>query len=325
MFPQVRMRRLRRNPQIRKLVREVTLTPKDFIYPVFVEEGIESPKAIESMPSQFRLPIKDVVREGEDIASLGIPAVILFGIPKNKDEKGSSAYDGNGIVQQAVKALKSELENELIIITDVCLCQYTSHGHCGVVDKGEILNDPTLEILEKIAVSHAEAGADIVAPSGMIDGQVQAIRKALDRAGFQNVAILAYSAKHASSLYGPFREAAHSAPLFGDRKSYQMDYATQTQAVREAELDVKDGADMVMVKPALPYLDVIYCVKKRFGLPTAAYQVSGEYSMIKAAAERGWLDEKATVIEVLTAIKRAGADMIITYFAKDAARWLTKK
>lgn len=326
MTPQVRMRRLRISQKIRKLATEITLTQKNLIYPIFVEEGIKSRKAIESMPGQFRLPLEEVVQEGKAVSSLGIPAVILFGIPERKDEKGSSAYDSNGVVQQAVRTLKNELETELVIITDVCLCQYTTHGHCGIVgDKGEILNDTSLEILRKIAVSHAEAGVDVVAPSAMMDGQVQAIRKALDQAGFLNVAILAYSAKYASSLYRPFREAAHSTPSFGDRKSYQMDYATETQAIREVELDIKEGADMVMVKPALPYLDVIYRVKKRFGLPTVAYQVSGEYSMIKAAAERGWIDEKATVIEVLTAIKRAGADMIVTYFAKDASRWLTEK
>ena len=326
MIPQVRMRRLRISQKIRKLATEITLTQKNLIYPIFVEEGIKSRKAIESMPGQFRLPLEEVVQEGKAVSSLGIPAVILFGIPERKDEKASSAYDSNGVVQQAVRTLKNELETELVIITDVCLCQYTTHGHCGIVgDKGEILNDTSLEILEKIAVSHAEAGVDVVAPSAMMDGQVQAIRKALDQAGFLDVAILAYSAKYASSLYRPFREAAHSTPSFGDRKSYQMDYATETQAIREVELDIKEGADMVMVKPALPYLDVIYRVKKRFGLPTVAYQVSGEYSMIKAAAERGWIDEKATVIEVLTAIKRAGADMIVTYFAKDASRWLTEK
>ena len=326
MIPQVRMRRLRISQKIRKLATEITLTQKNLIYPIFVEEGIKSRKAIESMPGQFRLPLEEVVQEGKAVSSLGIPAVILFGIPERKDEKASSAYDSNGVVQQAVRTLKNELETELVIITDVCLCQYTTHGHCGIVgDKGEILNDTSLEILEKIAVSHAEAGVDVVAPSAMMDGQVQAIRKALDQAGFLDVAILAYSAKYASSLYRPFREAAHSTPSFGDRKSYQMDYATETQAIREVELDIKEGADMVMVKPALPYLDVIYRVKKRFGLPTVAYQVSGEYSMIKAAAERGWIDEKATVIEVLTAIKRAGADMIMTYFAKDASRWLTEK
>ena len=326
MIPQVRMRRLRISQKIRKLATEITLTQKNLIYPIFVEEGIKSRKAIESMPGQFRLPLEEIVQEGKAVSSLGIPAVILFGIPERKDEKASSAYDSNGVVQQAVRTLKNELETELVIITDVCLCQYTTHGHCGIVgDKGEILNDTSLEILEKIAVSHAEAGVDVVAPSAMMDGQVQAIRKALDQAGFLDVAILAYSAKYASSLYRPFREAAHSTPSFGDRKSYQMDYATETQAIREVELDIKEGADMVMVKPALPYLDVIYRVKKRFGLPTVAYQVSGEYSMIKAAAERGWIDEKATVIEVLTAIKRAGADMIMTYFAKDASRWLTEK
>lgn len=326
MFPQVRMRRLRRNPQIRKLVKETRLSPEDFIYPIFVEEGLENPKAIGAMPGQFQLPLKNVVLEAKSAVSLGVPAVLLFGIPDNKDEKGSSAFDNSGIVQQAVRALKSEFGDELIVITDVCLCEYTSHGHCGIVDqKGRVMNDQTLDVLEKVAVSHAVAGADIVAPSSMMDGQVQAVRRSLDQAGFLDVAILAYSVKHASCMYGPFREAAGSAPSFGDRKSYQMDYASKKQALREASLDVKEGADIIMIKPALPCLDLISNIKNDLNLPIAAYQVSGEYAMIKAANEKGWLNEKAAVLETLTSIKRAGADIIITYYAKDAARWLTEK
>lgn len=323
-FPQIRMRRLRRTPQIRDLVRETVLTPTDLIYPVFVKEGINHLEPIPAMPGQFRLPLNKIAQEAKNIASLGVPAVILFGIPVKKDETASSAYDENGVVQRAVRGIK-HLQNRLVVMTDVCLCQYTSHGHCGVVKGDEILNDSTLDILQKVAVSHAEAGADVVAPSGMIDGQVRAIREALDQAGFTNVAIMAYSAKHASHFYGPFREAAHSAPSFGDRRGYQMDYANPNEALREVELDIREGADMVMVKPALAYLDLIYRVKKRFGLPTAAYSVSGEYSMIKAAAEKGWIDEKSIALEILTAIKRAGADMILTYFAKKVVGWLSEK
>lgn len=324
-FPQLRMRRLRRTPKIRDLIRETVLTPNDLIYPMFIKEGISNPEPIHAMPGQFRLPLNEVIKEAKNLTSLGILAVILFGIPVRRDETGSSAYDKDGVVQRAVKAIKEQLENELVVMTDVCLCQYTSHGHCGVVEGNEILNDPTLEILQRVAVSHAEAGADVVAPSGMIDGQVQAIRKALDHTGFANVAIMAYSAKHASYFYGPFREAADSAPSFGDRRSYQMDYANPNEALQEVELDIKEGADIIMVKPALAYLDLIYRIKTKLGMPTAAYNVSGEYSMIKAAAEKGWIDEKAITLEVLTAIKRAGADMILTYFAKEVARWLTEK
>lgn len=316
------MRRLRRTLKIRELVRETVLTSNDLIYPIFVKEGISNPEPIDSMPGQFRLPINKAVEEAENVASLGIPAIILFGIPVKKDDVASSAYDPNGIVQRTVRSIKDRLGDRLALMTDICLCQYTAHGHCGIVKGNQILNDPTLGILQKIAVSHAEAGADVVAPSGMIDGQVQAIRKALDHAGFTDVAIMAYSAKHASHFYGPFREAAHSAPSFGDRRSYQMDYANPDEALREVELDIKEGADIVMAKPALAYLDLIYRVKTKFGVPTAAYNVSGEYSMIKAAAEKGWIDEKAIVLEVLTAIKRAGADMTLTYFAKEVARWL---
>lgn len=325
MFPKLRMRRLRRTQKIRKLVEETILTPNDLVYPMFVQEGINNPQPIHSMPGQFRLPLGDLVKEAKNIAFLGIPAVILFGIPMKKDETGSSAYDKNGIVQQGVRAIKETLENELVVMTDVCLCQYTSHGHCGVVKDNKVLNDPTLELLQKMVVSHAEAGADVVAPSGMIDGQVQSIREALDTNGFVNTAIMAYSAKHASSFYETFREAAHSSPSFGDRRGYQMSYTNPNEALREVELDIKEGADIVMVKPALAYLDLIYRVKTKFGLPTAAYNVSGEYSMIKAAAEKNWINEKAITLEVLTAIKRAGADMILTYSAKEMARWLTEK
>jgi len=315
------MRRLRRTKKIRDIIREVTLTRNDLIYPMFVQEGIKNRIPISAMPGQFRLSEEEAVTEAKEVALLGIPAIILFGIPLRKDEEGSSAYDENGIIQRVVRAIKKELRDDLIVITDVCLCQYTTHGHCGIVRGNKILNDATLEVLQKVAVSHAEAGADIVAPSGMMDGQVKAIREALDDAGFSDTSIMAYSAKHDSCFYSPFREAAYSAPAFGDRKTYQMDYGNPKEALREVELDVKEGADIIMIKPALAYLDLIYRVKTKFALPVAAYNVSGEYSMIKAAAEKGWIDEKAAVLEILTAIKRAGADMILTYFAKDVARW----
>jgi porphobilinogen synthase len=319
------MRRLRRTQRIRDLVRETALTQDDLIYPIFARDGIETSEAIEGMPGQFRLPLAEIPREIRNVVSLEIPGIMVFGLPLEKDETGSSAFDGNGIVQRAVKMAREESEDNLIIMTDVCLCQYTSHGHCGIVKDGQILNDPTLEVLQKVAVSHAKAGADVVAPSGMIDGQVKAIRSALDSAGFQDVCIMSYSAKHASCFYGPFRNAAHSTPAFGDRRSYQMDYGNANEAMREIESDIKEGADIVMVKPALAYLDLIFAAKKKFHYPTAAYNVSGEYAMVKAAAERGWLDEKASVLEILTAMKRSGADMMLTYFAKDVAKWLAKK
>jgi len=325
MFPKVRMRRLRRTSKIREVVKETVLTKNDLIYPIFVKEGIKNSEPIDAMPGQFRFSLSNVVKEAEEIASLGIPAIILFGIPENKDDEASSAYDRDSIVQQAVRSIKERLGSSLVVMTDVCLCQYTSHGHCGIVQGNEILNDPTLKILSKVAVSHAEAGADVVAPSAMIDGQVQAIRNALDEACFADIAIMAYSAKHASCFYGPFREAACSTPSFGDRRSYQMDYSNPNEAMREVQLDVNEGADIVMIKPALAYLDLIYRVKTEFKLPVAAYNVSGEYSMIKACAERGFIDEEAAVLEVLTAMKRAGADMILTYFAKDVARWISEK
>jgi porphobilinogen synthase len=319
------MRRLRRTSRIRELMRQTVLAPRNFVYPIFVREGVQRPEPIEAMPGQKRIPPRGVVEEGREVSSLGIPAVILFGIPRKKDGVGSSAYDRNGVVQRAVKALRGEFGDGLVVITDICLCQYTSHGHCGIVGGGKILNDPTLEVLGRVAVSHAEAGVDMVAPSGMMDGQVGVIRRALDAAGYTDVAIVAYATKQASCFYSPFRDAAHSSPRFGDRRSYQMDYANPDEAIREVELDIREGADIVMVKPALACLDLIHRVKARFGMPTAAYSVSGEYSMIKAAAERGWIEEKSAVLETLTAIKRAGADLIITYYAKDASRWLAEK
>lgn len=321
-FPGLRMRRLRRTPRLRDLVGEVTLSSSDLVYPLFVEEGLKAPKPIPSMPDQFTHPPEGVVKEGRGLVSLGLPALLLFGLPKKKDDYGSAAYDGEGVVQRTLRALRRVLGDDLVLITDVCLCQYTTHGHCGVVEGGVIKNDPTLKLLGKIAVSHAEAGADIVAPSAMIDGQVKAIRESLDDGGFSEVAIMAYSAKHASSFYGPFREAAQSKPPFGDRRSYQMDYRNPTEALREVELDVEEGADIVMVKPALAYLDIISKVRSIVKRPLAAFNVSGEYAMVKAAAERGWVDEEAAALEVVTAIKRAGADIILTYHAKDLARWI---
>ncbi len=324
MFPTRRMRRLRRTEKIRSMVRETVLTKNDLIYPIFVDETIEERVEIGSMPGQYRLPLSEVRDEALEVVSLGIPAVILFGIPEHKDEVGSEAYNSEGIIQRAVSEIKDEVGDDLVVITDVCLCEYTSHGHCGVVEDGEILNDPTLELLAKEAVSHAEAGADIVAPSDMMDGRVAKIREALDDAGYKNVAILSYAAKYASSFYGPFRDAAKSAPAFGDRRSYQMDPANANEALREVYLDIQEGADMVMVKPALAYLDIITRVKERFRMPTAAYNVSGEYAMVKAASAMGYVDEKSLVLEILTSIKRAGADMILTYHAKDVASWLER-
>ncbi len=320
MFPRIRLRRLRRTPLIRDMVRETTLTKKDLIYPMFIIEG--KTQAIASMPGISRLSINDAIEEVKEIVELGIPAIILFGIPKKKDSVASQAYAKEGIIQRAVRAIKDEVGDNLVVITDVCLCEYMDHGHCGIVKGNEILNDPTLELLAKVAVSHAEAGADIVAPSDMMDGRVKAIREALDEEGFENVAIMSYSAKYASSFYSPFREAADSAPAFGDRKTYQMDVGNAEEALREVALDIEEGADIVMVKPALAYLDVIYRVKKTFGMPTAAYNVSGEYAMIKAAAEMKLIDEKAIVYETLLSIKRAGADLILTYFAKEVAGWI---
>jgi len=296
---------------------KVRLKPSDLVYPIFVDENAKVPIPIKSMPGYFRLPIQHVIKEVKQAIEQGIKAIILFGIPLKRDEIGSEAFAMDGIIQKTIRNLKNEFSDQIVVITDVCLCEYTTHGHCGIVKDGEIVNDPTLQILQKVAVSHAQAGADIVAPSGMIDGQVKSIREALDDADFNHVGIMAYSAKYASCFYSPFREAVESKPQFGDRKSYQMSYGNPDEALREMELDISEGADIIMVKPALPYLDIIYRAKSKFRVPVAAYNVSGEYAMVKAAAQMGWVDEKAAVLEILTGIKRAGADLIITYFAKD--------
>jgi porphobilinogen synthase len=316
------MRRLRRTPLIRELVREVRLDRSDLIQPIFVEEGLKTDAPIASMPGQRRQSPLTVLREVARLVDKGVKCVILFGIPTVKDEIGSAAYDPNGVVQKTIRDLKDQFGDELVVFTDVCMCQYASHGHCGLVNDGRIDNDGTLPKLAEVAVSHARAGADMVAPSAMIDGQVKTIRQALDDNGFKDVAVMAYAAKHASSFFGPFREAAFSTPKFGDRRTYQMDYSNPEEALREIALDIKEGADVIMVKPALAYLDIIYRAKKRFRMPTAAYNVSGEFSMIKAAAREGWIDEKSAIMEVLTSIKRAGADMILTYHALEAAEWL---
>jgi porphobilinogen synthase len=322
-FPATRLRRLRKTGVLRELVRETTLTPADLVLPMFVQLG-EDRTPVEAMPGVERTSISHAVAEAGEAHSLGIPAVLLFGVPAEKDEPGSGAYDDEGVVQLAVRAIK-EAHPELLMITDVCLCAYTSHGHCGVVlDDGTVDNDISLELLAKTAISHARSGADAVAPSDMMDGRVGALRSQLDSEGHKDLPIVAYSAKFASAFYGPFREAAGSTPAFGDRRSYQMDPANSDEAVREALLDVEEGADMVMVKPALPYLDVIRRVKDATRVPVAAYNVSGEYAMVKAAAAAGYLDEETTVLESLTAIRRAGADIVITYHAKDVARWLSR-
>ncbi len=321
-YPEVRLRRLRKTQKLRNMVRETTLTTNDLIYPLFVKEGISKKKNITSMPGQSQWPVGEVAAQAEEVASLGIPAMMLFGIPETKDETATSAYNEDGITQEAVRAIKDALGDELVVIADICLCEYMSHGHCGLVEGGKILNDPTLELIQKTATSLAEAGVDMVAPSGMMDGQVGAIREALDTQGFRDVLIMAYSSKMASNFYGPFREAAESAPSFGDRRGYQLDFANPREALRESLFDLEEGADILMVKPALAYLDIISNVKDAFGLPTAAYNVSGEYSMVKAAAQNGWINERQLVLEILIAIKRAGADMILTYSAKDAAKWL---
>jgi porphobilinogen synthase len=320
-FPAYRPRRLRKNEKLRQLVRETSLTAGNLIYPLFVGPGTNVVRPVSSMPGVAQLSVDRAVVESREAAALGIPAVILFGIPEKKDALGSEAYIGDGVVQQAITAIK-ETVPALLIVTDVCLCEYTDHGHCGVVKNGAVDNDSTLELLAKEALSHAQAGADIIAPSDMMDGRVGAIRRALDSNGFDQVAIMAYAAKYASGFYGPFREAAESTPQFGDRRAYQMDPANTDEALREVALDIEEGADIVMVKPALAYLDVIYRVKEKFGYPVAAYNVSGEYSMIKAAAMNGWIDEERIMLEVLLSIKRAGADMILTYFAKQLARAL---
>jgi porphobilinogen synthase len=322
-FPIYRPRRLRRNEQLRELVRETSLEPRSFVYPLFVGPGKDKAQAVSSMPGVAQLTVDRAVNECLEVKSLGIPAVILFGIPEHKDAMGSEAYADHGVVQQAVRAIKERIP-ELLVVTDVCLCEYTDHGHCGVVKNGSVDNDSTLQLLAKEALSHARAGADIIAPSDMMDGRVGAIRKILDENGFAETPIMAYAAKYASGFYGPFREAAESTPQFGDRRSYQMDSANGDEALREVELDIREGADIVMVKPAMAYLDIIYRVKRKFGYPVAAYNVSGEYSMIKAAGQNGWIDEQRIMMEVLFAIRRAGADMILTYFAKDAAKLLHK-
>jgi porphobilinogen synthase len=321
-FPQTRLRRLRKTAVLRDLVRETELSARHLVYPMFVELGTDSRTPIEAMPGIDRLSINHAVEEAGSAAALGIPAVLLFGIPAIKDEQASGAYDDEGVVQLAVRAIK-DAHPDLLVFTDVCLCEYTSHGHCGVVrDDGEVDNDVTLELLAKTAISHAAAGADAVAPSDMMDGRVGALRSQLDSEGHKETPIIAYSAKFASAFYGPFREAADSTPQFGDRRSYQMDPANADEAVREAILDMEEGADVIMVKPALPYLDVIRRVKDRTDMPLAAYNVSGEYAMIKTAAAAGYLDERASVLEALTGIRRAGADIVITYHAKDVAEWL---
>ncbi len=321
-YPDVRMRRLRRTVALRSMIQGVSLRINDLVYPIFVDENLTNQLQIDSMPGVFRFPVSGVVNEVDSAVKQGVKGVLLFGLPKVKDEVGSGAFAESGGVQKAIVNLKREFGDELVVMTDVCLCEYTSTGHCGVVKKGNIMNDLTLDLLQKVAISHAKAGADIVAPSGMMDGQVRAIRRGLDDAGYVDTAVMAYSAKYASGFYGPFRDAAECAPQFGDRRSYQMGFGNAHEALREIELDVNEGADIIMVKPALGYLDIVYAARSRFNLPIAAYNVSGEYSMIKAAAINGWIDEKAAVLEILTAIKRAGADLIITYFAKDAAKWL---
>jgi porphobilinogen synthase len=321
--PVYRPRRLRSNENIRRMVRETKLSPDDFIYPLFVTHGKGVKKEIGSMPGNFQQSIDNIVKDCEDVKGLGIPAVLLFGIPESKDEVGSEAYSDEGIVQHTIKAIKNKLP-ELIVITDVCLCEYTSHGHCGVIKNGVVQNDATLELLAKEALSHAKAGADMVAPSDMMDGRVGAIRDTLDGHGFHDTPIMSYAAKYASSFYGPFREAAESTPQFGDRRSYQMDAPNSREALREVALDIEEGADIVMVKPALAYLDIIYQVRQQYNLPVAAYNVSGEFSMIKAAAKMGWIDGERAMMESLIAMKRAGADMILTYFAKEAAVLLNK-
>jgi porphobilinogen synthase len=325
-FPIHRMRRLRRTPQLRNMVCQTHLTPADLVWPMFVRSGKGVRKPITSMPGQCQVSVDLLLEQCQQAAEVGVPAVLLFGIPEEKDSVGSSSWDDEGIVQQAIRCIKQRL-SEMVVVTDVCFCEYTDHGHCGVLRKRadgqmEVDNDATVANLVKQAVSHARAGADIIAPSDMMDGRVGAIRKGLDQAGFDQAAIMAYSAKFASGFYGPFREAAESPPKFGDRRGYQMDSANADEALREVALDIEEGADIVMVKPAANYLDILWRVKERFGLPTAAYHVSGEYSMIKAAAANGWIDEKTCALETTLAIKRAGADLVLTYYAADLARWL---
>jgi porphobilinogen synthase len=327
MFPSHRPRRLRQTDALRRMVREVTLTTNDFIYPLFAVPGSGISKEVKSMPGVYQLSIDKMVEEAKEVYDLGIPSIILFGIPDEKDNEATGAWHDCGIVQKAATAIKAAVP-DLVVVADTCLCEYTPHGHCGYLETGDltgrVLNDPTLELLKKVAVSQAQAGADIIAPSGMMDGFVGAIREGLDEAGFTDTPIMAYSAKYSSAYYGPFRDAAESAPQFGDRRTYQMDPGNGREALREVELDIAEGADFVMVKPALSYMDIIWRIKEITELPVAAYNVSGEYSMIKAAALNGWIDEEKVALETLTSFKRAGADLILTYHAKDAARWLTK-
>jgi len=323
-FPKYRPRRLRKREELRGMIRETSLSVKDLIYPMFVIHGKGIKREISSMPGIYQMSTEHLLKEVKEIYKLGIRGIILFGIPEKKDAIASEAYNDDGVVQNAIRSIRKDVP-DMVVITDVCLCEYTDHGHCGIVQDGVILNDPTLELLAKTALSHAKAGVDIVAPSDMMDGRVAAIRKVLDNNQYQDIPILSYAVKYASGFYGPFREAAESAPKFGNRKSYQMDPANSLEAVREARLDIEEGADIIMVKPALAYLDIICRLKKEFDLPVAAYNVSGEYSMIKAASQKGWLDEERIMIEVLLSIKRAGADMILTYFAKDVAKLLGEK
>ena len=320
-FPIYRPRRLRASENLRRLVRETALSVDDLIYPMFVVHGNDTATEVSAMPDCYQYSIDKLVTAAKELATLGIPGTILFGIPASKDPIGTEAYAEDGIIQQAVRAIKDTVP-DLLVITDVCLCEYTDHGHCGVIEANEVQNDPTLELLVKESLSHARAGADVIAPSDMMDGRVGAIRDALDENGYENIPIMAYSAKYASAFYGPFREAAASAPQFGDRRSYQMDPANAEEALREVALDIQEGADILMVKPALAYLDVIHRVKTEFQVPVAAYNVSGEYAMIKAAAQNGWIDEARVALEALTSIKRAGADMILTYFAKSVVQWI---
>ena len=320
-FPTHRPRRLRQNEAIRNLVRETQPSTHGLIYPMFVCPGSGVRAEVSSMPGIAQQSVDKIIEEAREVADLGIPGVILFGLPEHKDEKGTEGYIASGVVQRAVEAIR-KARPELLVITDVCLCEYTSHGHCGVVEEGKIANDPTVELLAQMALSHARAGAHIVAPSDMMDGRVGAIRKTLDAAGFADVAILSYAAKYCSGFYGPFREAAQSAPQFGDRRSYQMDPANAREALKEVAMDLEEGADMIMVKPALPYLDIIHRVREAFDVPVGAYNVSGEYAMVKAAAQNGWIDEKRVVLEIFTAIQRAGASIVLSYHSKDLARWL---
>ena len=320
-FPTLRPRRLRRKASLRKMVQENRLTVDDLIYPMFVMYGNDQANEVSSMPGVFQYSIDRLLPAVGEVVELGIPAIILFGIPEEKDELGTGAFVDDGIVQQAIRVIKEKYP-ELLVITDVCLCEFTSHGHCGIINEGEVMNDPTLEYLARTAVSHAKAGADMVAPSDMMDGRVAAIREQLDENGYSHIPIMAYSAKYSSAFYGPFRDAADSTPQFGDRRSYQMDPPNGDEAIKETALDIEEGADIVMVKPALAYMDIIRRVKEEFGYPLAAYNVSGEYSMIKAAAAKGWIDEKGVVMEMMIGFKRAGADLVLTYFAKDIAKWL---